>query len=182
MTASMKITLTDDEEKLLAEIELEALALKDHIHAQKNADTVVALMTSLLGRKAIPAIRTAWFLDREHNAGGRGHSIQDLFDSNGIRSKEDLFRHPHFLTHVRYFIDGPRLPASAIAAFRAEVADRGMITSSDALPLAKAARTITGQHGLRPRDAAEEFYKLALELEVGTTYASTIREYVKKAH
>lgn len=106
--------------------------------------------------------------------------MQDLFAGNGIRTKDDLFRHPHFLAHVRYFIHGPQLPAGAIRAFRIEVTDRGMITSSDALPLAKAARTITRQHGLRSQDAAEEFYKLALELDVGTSYASTIREYVKK--
>lgn len=118
--------------------------------------------------------------DREHNAAGRGRSIQDAFTSNGVRTQDALFRNTHFLEHVRYFIHGPNLRVGAIQAFRQEVADRGMITSSDALPLAKAARTITRQYGLRPQDAAEEFYKLALELDVGTTYASTIREYVKK--
>lgn len=173
----MKIDLTDDKEKLLVGIELEALALKDDIHAHKNADAVVALTTTLIKLKAI---RLGWFSDREHNAAGRGCSMQDSFNGNGIRTQDALFRKLHFLEHVRYFICGPQLPAGAVQAFRQEVADRGMITSGDALPLAKAARAITRQYGLRPQKAADEFYKLALELDVGTSYASTIREYVKK--
>lgn len=179
MNASMKITLTDDEEKLLSGIELEALALKDHIHANENADAVVELMNALIKRKAIPENRTAWFSDREHNAGGRGRSIQDLFKGSGIRTGDALFRHPHFLAHVRYFIFGPQLPATAIEAFRADVAERGMITSSDASPLAKSARAIARQHGLTNREA-EEFYKLAIELGLGTSYASIIRDNIKK--
>ncbi len=48
------------------------------------------------------------------------------------------------------------------------------------LELARAVRTITRHHDLRPQDAVEDFYKLALELDVGTSYASTISEDVKK--
>ena len=180
MSGSMKIALTDEEEKLLAGIELEALALKDHIHTRKNADAVVALMNALIEREAIPAIRAAWFSDRQHNAGGRGRSMQDLFSRSGVSGRDELFRNTHFLEHVRYFIFGPRLPAAAIEAFRAEVAERGIITSGDVLPLAKAARRIARQHGLRAQDASEEFYKLALELEAGSICASTVRDYVRK--
>lgn len=177
---AVQSTLTDEEEKLLTGIELDALRIKGYEHAQKNADAVCELMRSLTGREAIPEIRARFFADGAYNAAGRGRSIQDIFEQNGSSTREQIFRHPHFLKHLRYFIYGPHLPEEAMEAFRAEVESCGPVTSGDVVPLTKCARRLTREHRLEAHDAADEFYKLALECGLGLSYASAVREYVRK--
>lgn len=178
--SAVQIKMIGKEEKLLASIELDALALKGYDHAQKNADTVCALMTSLIGRKAIPETRVRYFADPDYNAAGRSRSVQEIFKRNGNKSNEEIFRHPHFLAHLRYFIYGPQLPTPTIEAFQELVESCGPVTSSDVVPLAKRARQLARELKLEARFAADEFYKLALECGLSLMYASAIRDSVKK--
>ena len=87
-------------------------------------------------------------------------------------------RNPAFLKHLRYFLYGPALPDTVIAAFRQKVMDCGMVTSGDIVPLGDEAKRLTRAHGLEPAQAAEEFYKLALECGLDGD-AKSIRDAVK---
>jgi hypothetical protein len=56
----------------------------------------------------------------------------------------------------------------------------GQVTSGDVTPLAKAARQLARDVGLDRKDAAEEFFKLALELDLGESTGMSIRNQVMK--
>ncbi len=173
------IELAVAEKELLGQIKLDALALSGHVEAKRNGELTAALMELLLTRKdAIPSHRIYYFTKPEYNVGGRGSSRQQIFERNGTSGKA-IFHHPHFLTYLRYFVHGPDLPLEIRIAFQKKIEDCGYVTSSDILPLAKLARQLTRTHGLNPRDASEEFFKLALEHDLGTSCASTIRSQVR---
>lgn len=57
--------------------------------------------------QAASAARASGFfpLVMEYFPGGRGRSRADVFEKNGTRG-EAIFRHPHFLTYLRYFLYG----------------------------------------------------------------------------
>jgi hypothetical protein len=67
------------------------------------------------------------------------------------------------------------------ADFTAKVAECGHVTSSDIVPLGTFTRQQTRAHRLDAARAAEEFYKLALDLGLGTGTAASIRDAVKRA-
>jgi len=89
--------------------------------------------------------------------------------------------HPHFLKYLRYFLLGADLLAGVIAAFEGWIAERGHVTSGDVVPLGAFARQQTRTYRLQPADASEEFYKLALDLNLSQSYASAIRDAVRRA-
>jgi hypothetical protein len=138
------------------------------------------LTERLLERNAIPVHRLDWFRKPEHFIGGHGSSREQWFKRNA-QPGTGIFRHPHFLKYLHYFIYGPDLPERVMSAFVAEVEDRGMITSGDILPLAKSARQQARTHGLDAKSACEEFYKLALEHGLDADDARTIRDQVRTA-
>jgi hypothetical protein len=171
--------LTEAEQKLLDQIELDAMALRGcPDRARANGELVHALMMSLLARKAIPDIRTNFFNDPDYNIGGRGRSRYATFEKNGTRG-ENVFRHPHFLKYLRYFLFGADLPSNVKADFANEVAKCGLVTSGDVVPLGAFARRQVRAAGLDAKRAAEEFYKLALDLHLGRDTAASIRNAVK---
>jgi hypothetical protein len=135
-------------------------------------------MKSLIGRKAIPDVRSKYFTDPAFNVGGRGRSHAGVFEKNGT-SGEAIFRHPHFLTYLHYFLYRPDLPPPVIEAFRKKIADMGLITSSDIVPLGAFARQLARAHSLGGGDPAEEFYKLALDCGLELYEAQSIRQSVK---
>jgi hypothetical protein len=49
------------------------------------------------------------------------------------------------------------------------------------VPLGAFARQQTRTYRLQPADATEEFYKLALDLNLSQSYASAIRDAVRRA-
>jgi len=53
-------------------------------------------------------------------------------------------------------------------------------TPGDALTVSDAALQITRSHGLNPGDAAEEFYKLAIDYGLDPNDARYIRDIIKK--
>jgi hypothetical protein len=173
------IELTSEESEVFAQINLDPHALKGFEDSQQNANLVEFLMESLIDRKAIPDVRISFFTNPEYNSGGRGKSRQEIFENNGTKGKA-IFRHAHFLRHLRYFVCGPNLPPGLIAGFRAEVENCGNITSGDTPTLVNYAKQQTKAQGLEPKKAAEEFYKLALDCGLDTYYADAVQKSVQK--
>lgn len=180
-SGELMIDLTAAERALFEQIEFDASTLPhDHAVVRENSERACQLTQLLIARKdAIPSHRVRYFTDPDYNVGGRGSSRQQVFERNGTRG-EAIFRHPHFLTHLRYFICGPDLPSGVVAAFRREVeACHGHVTSGDILPLAKFARQQARVHRLDPRSTCEEFFKLGLEYGLGPDWAVFLRRQVQ---
>jgi hypothetical protein len=173
--------LTEDEKVLLHQIDFDPGGLTDH-SAEYWIGVGAAseqLMSSLLSRNAIPEIRKAYLSDATLNVGGRGKSRLDVFERNGTRGPA-IFRHPHFLKYLHYLLYGPDLPEEVAAGFTQEVQRCGMITSGDIFPLGKAARSLAKRRQLEMREAAEEFFKFALECGLDASDAEAIRSIVRR--
>lgn len=174
------VQLTDSEKNLLTQLDFGASWTKhDAEKARAGGEAACELMKSLISRGAIPKIRVRWFVDSDYNIGGRGKSRKQVFERNGTRG-ESIFRHPHFLKYLRYFIYGPDLPASVIQDFEGKVVSCGRVSPSDVIPLANYARQQARAFGLDPSVAAEEFFKLALECGLDASDAGSIRSTVKR--
>src|SRR5712691_7554412 len=126
-------------------------------------------MKSLIARKAIPAVRVSYFTDPEYFPGGRGSSHKQMFERNGTCG-EAIFHHAHFLAYLHYFLYGPSLPPGVIEAFQEEVSRCGEPSSSDIVPLGKFARQLARSYRPDAAQAAEEFYKLALDCGIWVSY------------
>lgn len=155
------IELTDDEANLNERIP----SSPDHITDWAPiADAMESLCRSLIQRDAIPARRRLVF-DNPKYAETRGKSPRQDFESNGTCG-DDIYRHPHFLKYLRYFINGPDLPDAAIKGFCGILNDdrgtSGMILDQ----LKRYVRSCVREYGLDRHSAASEFYKLAVELEI----------------
>lgn len=146
--------------------------------ARVNGEVACELMKSLIGRKAIPEARIRFFTDPQLNVGGRGSSRRQIFEKHGT-SGDAIFRHPHFLKYLRYFLFGPDLPAAVIEGFQEKVALCQPVTSGDIDTFVEYARQQTRLHRLDAGTAAEEFYKLALECGLHVE-ARIIRDAVKR--
>lgn len=172
------IELTPEEIALVEAIKFDphdTLGNTQAFHA--NGDLVVRLTNGLLERKAIPDRRLSYFSDPEHHVGGRGSSRQELF-LRQAGDREKMIRHGHFLKYLHYFIHGADLPPAVLTAFARAVEDCGMVTSGDIAPLSSTARQLTRTHLLNPKAAAEEFYKLGLDLDLSADAAASIRSSV----
>ena len=171
-----------EEKALVAKIDFNPSSREPHDPGYWNAvgEAALGLMRSLIERKAIPEVRTKYFTDPDFNFGGRGRSRAGIFENNGTRG-EAIFRHPHFLKYLHYFLYGPDLPQQVIEAFRQKIADIGFVTSSDIIPLGSFARQLTRTNRLDAGDPAEEFFKLALDCGVKLYEARSIRDSVKAA-
>jgi hypothetical protein len=130
------------------------------------------LTMSLLEREAIPRVRLSYFTDPELNVRGHGRSRKQIFERNGTRG-ENIFRHPHFFRYLRYFVLGPDLPGETVRRFAEAAAD-------DEDGLQAFAREEVRRRGLERTDAAEEFFKLALELDLDPWIARGVRDAVMR--
>lgn len=177
--AVMPVVLTEEETAIAGSMTFDQgeLVKWGFERARRNGEAALALLKSLLGRKAIPDIRLRYFTDPALFPGGRGLSRKDIWKRNGTVG-DDIARHPNFLDELRYFVYGANLPPSVIAAFSAAVANCGQVSSSDIVPLGKTARQIARTHGLQAYEAREEFFKLALDLGFWPPYAASIRKAV----
>ena len=128
------------------------------------ADLMESLFKSLIQRDAIPAVRLRVFADPKY-AEKRGVSPRQVFESNGTCG-DDICRHPDFIKHLRYFINGPDLPDPAINGFCRILNDdhgtSGMLLDQ----LRRYVRSCVREYGLDRHSAASEFYRLAVELEI----------------
>lgn len=172
------VELTEQERRLLNRIELDARSLK-HENARRNGDLACQLMNSLLSRNAIPEVRMDYFTNPEFNVGGHGSSRMAIFERNGTRGDE-IFKHPHFLQYLSYFIYGACLPDRFIRDFYNAVQECGQVTSGDIGHLGKFAKQQTRSEQLDPPTAAEEFYKLVLDCRLSESIARSIRDDVKR--
>lgn len=172
------IELTGDESDIAGRLNFNQVAFVGNYDGYlQNADLAHRLTTSLLNRGAIPPHRASYFADPEYRPGGRRSSRQDSFIRNG-NTHDEILRHPNFLKHLRYFVYGADLPQSVIAPFAEAVDDCGMITSGDVVPLGKIARQLARLHRLERTEAAEEFYKLCLDLRLSPSQSASIRSSV----
>lgn len=168
------IPLDPEEHAALGEIEFNVHALKDHLAVRQNAERACALTKRLIARGAIPEGRKRYLTDADYHLGrGKTSRIQS-FQRNGNHG-DDLFKHPHFLPHLWFLIHGSALPESVRTCFISAIEDCGGVTSGDVIPLGTLARTLIKSHGLRPDVACEEFFKLAIDLDLSLMTASAIR-------
>jgi hypothetical protein len=174
------VELTAEETMLLAKIDFDSSssARQGHDYWKTVGDAALGLMKSLIARGAIPEVRTRYFSDSDFNIGGRGRSRVGIVEKNGTQG-EAIFRHPHFLKYLHYFLYGPDLPVHVTEAFRQKIGDIGFVTSSDIVPLGTFARQLTRANKLDASDPAEEFFKLALECGLELHEAKAIRNSVK---
>ncbi|WP_100175529.1 hypothetical protein [Bradyrhizobium nitroreducens] len=175
------IELTPEESQILEEMILrQELLFGDHSLAECNGELSLALMRSLLQRKAIPKVRLKYFEEPSFRTGRIKGSYRSLFERNKTTG-DDIYRHPNFLRHLRYFINGTELPKEAIKIFAQKAHSCGHVGPSDALELGTLARDLTRKFGLSidTELAAEEFYKLALDCGIYQGHAAVVRDRVK---
>ena len=91
---------------------------------------------------------------------------------------DDVLGNPAFLKHLQYFIEGPQLPPDVIAEFSAAVDQHDFISGSTYSELVAIAKRAVRRHDLSSHKACEEFFKLANECGVDTTYGRMIRDQV----
>lgn len=176
------IELTADEAALLSKIDLQ-VAHRSHAegHAAYNANKVpiLALVRSLSARQAIPQERRNYWKVPDYNPGRVQASRKGVFERNGTLG-EDIYGHPHFLPYLRYFLFGAELPDEVITAFEAGVGDPAWVSSSDIVPIGQLARDLTRRHGLDKSSAADEFFKLCLDMGWDSTLLSSVLRAVRQ--
>jgi len=128
------------------------------------ADAMESLFKSLIERNAIPQIRLRIFADPKY-AEIRNKSPKEIFESNGTKGDE-IYRHPHFIKHLRYFINGPDLPDAAINGFCKILNDDAGTSAEIQDQLHRFVRLCVREYDLDRHSAASSFYKLAVELKI----------------
>lgn len=155
------VELTDDESKLNEQI-------PDSPDSSGNwtqvADAMESLFKSLTKRKAIPGIRLRIFSDPKY-AETRNKSPKQIFESNGVCGKE-IYRNPHFIKHLRYFINGPDLPEAAINRFCKILNDDAGTSGEIVDQRHRFVRSCVREFDLDRHSAASNFFKLAIELGI----------------
>lgn len=177
---SFSIGLTSAEAELIESIKSNPIDTLNNVDAFHTNGTLVSQLThSLLNRNAIPTQRLKYFTEPAYNIGGRGKSRQENFIRNA-GGTENMIRHGHFLKYLRYFIHGANLPEDILTEFSNAVKECGNITSGDIDPLSKRARELIRTFNLVPKSAADEFYKLSLDLGLDPIDATSIYSSVLK--
>ena len=171
--------LTAPEKELFAKIKPDQRMLGGYEDETRNGNAVCALMKSLLARHAIPVPRIKYFIDPAYHLAGRGKSRKQVFERNGCTG-DDIFRHPHFLEFLRYFLYGADLPEPVIQEFRTIAKYCREITPRSISLLSKPARSMATAYSLDAHEAGDEFYKLALDCGLKPAYADDIRRAVRK--
>ncbi|WP_434517868.1 hypothetical protein [Pseudomonas sp. NFX1] len=169
------IVLTGEEQKLFLSIKFD---WNSHDELRGSLEPMSLLTKCLFERGAIPEIRIAYFTDPEFNPGGRGKSRQRVFENNGTSGGE-IIRHPHFMKYLEYFLCGPKLPSAAIDNFKKKASSSGYLTGSDINDLTPFARSCVRENRLDPHNAADEFFKLAVECGARPAYADNVRKSVR---
>ena len=178
------VALTEEERALVESMALDVPAFADVREAYvNNQDKVVALMSSLFGREAIPDVRVRYWTDPAYCTAPGRSSRAEIFAGNG-RTDAEVYRDLRFLPYLRYFLFGSALPDAAIEEFESELAGEGItpewFTSGDHDPMWKMARRLTRGYGLEKRRAAEEFLKLCLDMGFDIDVARSVRDSVMR--
>ncbi|KPG02091.1 hypothetical protein IP86_00955 [Rhodopseudomonas sp. AAP120] len=150
-----------------------------HAAYKANKEPILALLTSLSSRKAVPAQRLSYWNDPRYNYGRIKASRKGLFERNGCTGA-DIYTHPHFIPYLRYFLFGADLLAAVIASFEEKVGNPQWVTSSDIVPIGKCARDLTRQNRLDVSEAPDEFFKLCLDMGLSLGIAESVMRSVKQ--
>jgi hypothetical protein len=178
-TMTPDIDLTDAERALFEQILFDwSGASNPYDVTTRNGERVTALMASLVPRGGIPSQRMSYFNDPDYRTGRLKGSRADLFLRN-CKTVEEMVRHSGFLQHLRYFVCGPDLPASALKEFKDAVKSCGQVSGSDALELGELARKQVRTYGLSSYDVAVEYFRAAIDGGVWVTRALTIEKRVE---
>jgi len=148
-----------------------------HEEIIKGSEASALLVDSLFKRKAIPEVRLQYFINPLYNIHSK-RSHKGIFEMNGTHGKE-IFQHPHFWPYLHYWIHGPDLPEKTKREFMTLVGKEEYISGSDMPVFRDFVRAETRKYGLEPKEASEEFYKLALECGIVEHLARMIRDYVR---
>ena len=157
----------EGKEKTLADAicwNLDELSKREYGARMQVFEAMGELTELLLARKAIPTHRVEYLTDPNMFVGGYGKSRQSVFEKNGVTGT-NIFRSSDFMKYLRYFIHGPDLPKPTIDGFCKIIEeDRG--TSGEVLDQITAfVRKEVREKGLSKHTAAEEFFKLAYEID-----------------
>jgi hypothetical protein len=125
----------------------------------------------LTKRGAIPAHRIEYFTNPDYKPGRIKGSRQDLFEKHN--EGVEVFEHPNFKQHLRYFLFGPDLPDKAILEFEEGITNPDWISGSDGIDLGKKAIKIARKYGIQKHEAADNFFKLALD--IGISFSQALR-------
>jgi len=173
-----KVKLTAEEQDLFDNInwDLDDLGKQDYEVRMSHFEKLGQLSESLIGRKVIPQHRWDWFTNPEFRISKSTKSRSKSFVENSGSVKE-MFRHPHFMKVLNYFIFGPDLPEKTINGFVEIVeSDRGT-TGMLMDEICSYVRKEIRDEQLFDHDPATEFFKLALE--TGYHYPETIHKAAK---
>ncbi|WOH55128.1 hypothetical protein [Bradyrhizobium sp. BWC-3-1] len=176
------IALTEDEAALLAQIDLRDQlppGTDGHAVYQSNRKPIVALLRSLTERGAIPEHRIRYFTDPDYKTGQTKGSRQELFERHN--EGDEVYEHPNFKQYLRYFLFGPELSDSAILEFEKEISKPEWISGSDGIDLGKKAIKIARAHHIQKHKAADNFFKLALDMGISFSQADTIQGIVRRS-
>ncbi|QIG92150.1 hypothetical protein [Bradyrhizobium sp. 6(2017)] len=177
------IALTDDEAALLSQIDLRDQlppGTDGHAVYQSNRKPIIALLTSLTERNAIPEHRIRYFTDPDYKQGRIKGSRKELFERNGNDGAE-IYEHPNFKQYLRYFLFGPELPDRAIVEFEEEIGDPKWVSGSDAIALAKKAVKIARAYQIQKHEAADNFFKLALDMGINFSQADQMQGIIRRS-
>lgn len=165
-----KIELSEREKLLYAQLPQKLV----HFGPEKwevIADAMEELIESLEARNAIPEARIAIFNDANYAETGK-KSIQQIFEQNGC---SEIFRHPHFVNFLRYFIEGPDLPqecTSGLLKALDSIGTSGMIVKRTH----QFARDMVRKYDLDVQHAGTQFYRLAVEIGMSPSEAKGLRK------
>jgi hypothetical protein len=159
------------------ELTAEEVALRQQMEADFSSGSPYSgkaarcLLKSLHTRGVIPEARVRDFTCPF--PGGHGKSHQDVFKKNS-RQTDAIVEDPNFVSYLRYFMDGPALPASTIEGFRRILIEdsgtRGMVMDQLCKFVRAEARKLNLERGI----AKQEFWRLAQE--AGYLHADNVRE------
>lgn len=172
------IDITDQERSILDHIAFDPDRFDHEVYLQ-NADAVPRLMESLVQRGAIPAHRLAYFTDHNYHSGRLKGSRLSIFERNGT-SGRDIFKHPHFLNYLWYFLYGSRLPSDVIEEMKRLITRLDPISGGDTGEICDVARELFSRHRFDAEQFSDELFKLCLDCGVPLMWADHIRGVVRK--
>ena len=170
------VALTQSEIALLGSINFSenvSSHIDRHNVFKANGDLILSLLSSLNERSAIPEIRLLYWNDPAYNQGRTKTSRKGLFERNGC-SRLEIYKHPHFIPCLRYFLFGADLPCGVILAFEEKVGNPEWISSGDIVPLGKFLQQLVRNEGLDVVETPEEFFKLCLDMGLGLSNSESI--------
>lgn len=145
---------------------------------QEIAEAEYKLTMLLIERGVIPRARIEYLTDPGLNI-GTNYSRLGVFQKNGTKGT-NVFRHAHFIPYLRYLIDGPNLPKSTLENFEEFVNTQPAFEAEDLREARALVKREVRENNLDPKQACEEFYKLAYESGLGKDFARALRDEVHR--